>query len=254
MRLPSRPVPAAPMGERRLLRAFLEAHDRAEHNRVRMPFDDFLDQAIECAERVSEDRSAGRERGPASVGEAPLAVYAAPAAETVRERLVPGGEKVNRKGGCSTYARKSRGRAREANEQRRRRQRQRRKRGDGAPNAVVSVSAGDDGDAGGQRPHSMAKCAAIGMMEASLAHAAVPFRRRPIGAAAAVIAQTSDLSAPESRRAKACASIEVPSRRRSECPSRLFMMRPGCGSIAAGCRLKSTRRRRCARTAHLPTA
>ena len=50
------------MRQRRLFGAFLQAYDGAEHDGVRMPVDDLLDQAVEGGERVGENGRAGGER------------------------------------------------------------------------------------------------------------------------------------------------------------------------------------------------
>ncbi len=129
-------VISAPARQNRLVGALLEAHDGAEHDRVRVAFDDLLDQAIESRDRIGEDGRSGRERGPLRAVEAAGPMHAAVSAEAMGERLMARGEQVDREGVRLAQSGERRGRAREADDERRRRQRQGRERDDRAAGAV----------------------------------------------------------------------------------------------------------------------
>jgi len=100
--------------QRRLVDPFPEAYDGAEHDGVRMSFDDLLDQAVEGGDRVGENRGARGQRRPLRAVEAPIAVEAAAPAEALRQGLVPRREKVDGKGACPLEASEGGGRSREA--------------------------------------------------------------------------------------------------------------------------------------------
>ena len=120
---------------------------------------------------------AGRERDPLGFVKATRPVGAAVAAEPMGERLVACGEQADRERARLAQSGEGRGRARETDEQRRRRQRKRRERGYRAADPRFAFAASDDCDPGSERPHRMSKGGAVGVAQASVAHARASISR-----------------------------------------------------------------------------
>jgi hypothetical protein len=170
-------VISAPARQGRLVGALLEAHDRAEDDRMGVAFDDLLDQAIEGRDRIGEDGRAGRERGPLCAVEAPGSMRAAVSAEAMGERVMARGEQADREGALVAQCGEGRGRTREAEDKRRRAQRTGREQRDRATEARFALSTSDDRHPRGQRPHRLSKGGAVGVAQAPVAHDRASTRR-----------------------------------------------------------------------------
>ncbi len=199
--------PSAEVQQRRTV-ADARGLDPADDDGVGKALQDFLDPALQRRQRVGEFWRAIGSVAPGALRE-PLRPLRA-AGEPTRQRLLRGGEDIDRETAARPQTPQRRTVALQVDDQRRRRQRQRGERGGDAAGPLRPLPAGDDRHAGGEGAHRLTIVGGGGVRR-WLVHAALITAKRGLGKAqAAAGAKTRRRWSPISPTASAAARQAAP--------------------------------------------
>ena len=149
-------IGAAPIDQR--TRRAVRAHpdDAADHDRMGMALEQFLDHAVEGDDRVGEQRHAGDQRRPARVGVAFGTLDPLAAGKPLGDAAMVGRQQIDAEGARAGESRISGRTAIDCHQQGRRFDRQRADRSRGEAGSLLAASDGDHADPAWQMAHRVA--------------------------------------------------------------------------------------------------